>query len=103
MKIEVWAQRHALAMACPKGIEKPLVRILEMLEEYNDAYSSECSGPIGEDGVLGACWLQIASGLQGLLNGPTGRLDCGSFDRSIRDLARAFSFSEQEADTLESD
>ena len=38
---------------------------------------------IGEDYVLGPQWQAIGEGLRGLLNGETGRLDCGTLDGFI--------------------
>jgi len=35
-----------------------------------------------------------------LLNGPTGRLDCGSLDGEVRHWARKFGFTDEEADQL---
>lgn len=49
----------------------------------------EPAGGIGEDYVLGPEWATIGRALLALLNGETGRLDCGTLDGIIRDTLRA--------------
>jgi hypothetical protein len=56
---------------------------------YADAYAKEFGdSKIGDDGVLGDAWAKIGSGIIDLLNGPTGKLDCGTLDSIIREIAR---------------
>ena len=46
-------------------------------------------GPIGDDGVLGPAWAQIADGTLQMLNSVTGRVDPGTIDSFIREMAEA--------------
>lgn len=84
--------RHEDAMANPKpGFERALVLIFRGLNEYASEVAERSGGEylIGDDGVLGESWAEIAHGLIGLLNGEAGkRLDTGMFDRAIRGLAQ---------------
>ena len=79
---------HCAAAYSPRrGFETAIVKLVEALREYATAHFQAYESPIGDDGVLGEEWEQIARGTLGLLNGEAGRLDCGSVDRHVRDLA----------------
>lgn len=91
-----WADVHALKIA---GLA-PLPMMIRGAATYADAYASRYGSPIGEDGVLGEAWLQIASGILQLLNGETGMLDAGATDGLLRDMVRAAGFSGEEAQDL---
>lgn len=79
--------RHIQALDCPQGFEEPIVLISRALRLYAEQHAERYESPIGADYVLGDHWKDIARGLIGLLNGETGRLDCGTIDGAIRDLA----------------
>lgn len=82
--------RHEEAMRNSRpGHERALVGLYRGLAEYADAYRKLLGGDLGDDGVIGNYWRAMGSALQGLLNGETGRLDCGTFDRLVGDLMRA--------------
>jgi hypothetical protein len=83
-----------------QDIAGALYAIHDSLVRYASAHQSRYESPIGHDGVLGECWLTIAKGLVGLLNGETGSIDCGRFDGAVRELARASGFTQEEADTI---
>lgn len=88
----------------PKKImEQAIVHACAALRHFGEGHRALYESPIGEDGVLGNYWLGMARALVGMLNGESGRLDCGTVDGSIRDMAREFGFTETEADTLEPD
>ena len=92
---EAWKERHRQAMCEPRGMEIPIVGMLAALCQY--ARESEKIGyRIGEDPVLGHSWLELAHGLSGLLDGETGRLDCGSVSHSICEAIWAAGFSAEE-------
>jgi hypothetical protein len=61
-----WVMAHNEAIDWPKGFESL----------------------IGEDYVLGPEWTQIGTAIRGLLNGETGRLDCGTLDGFILETMR---------------
>jgi hypothetical protein len=73
----------------------------DALDEYACAHKRRYGSPIGEDGVLGDAWIAAVRALAELLNGETGSIDCGTFDRHLRDLASAHGFTRdfEDADT----
>lgn len=74
--------------------------MFEALRQYASCHREAYESPIGEDYIIGEHWKQMASGLIGLLNGETGQLDCGEYDRRIRLLALNNGFSQEECDNL---
>lgn len=83
-----WKRRHEEAFSHPRGgFEPALVDLYNGLQQYAEAYHDRFESEIGDDGVLGPEWVAIARGIIGLLNGDTGRLDAGTLDKWIRELA----------------
>lgn len=57
---------------------------------YADHHAHQYDGsPVGDDYILGPCWVTMAKSILDLLNGETGRLDCGTLDQQIRRFAAA--------------
>jgi hypothetical protein len=83
-----WALKHDEAIDRPRGFEVPIVRMLHFWEMYAVEHQKRWESPIGEDYVLGDYWTDIAKGIRGLLNGETGRLDCGTLDSFILETLR---------------
>lgn len=78
---------HKSALASPApGFERALVAIVKALAEYADAHRQRYGGTIKSDYIIGECWYALGSSVIGLLDGETGRLDCGTLDGFIRDL-----------------
>lgn len=75
-------------MSYKQDMGEALGDILEAAERYATAQHREFDTHIGEDYVLGPEFAKILSGLHGLLNGETGRLDCGDMSKAIHALAR---------------
>ena len=72
-----WGQRHVRAFNIPVNkAETGIVALVSGLASYCDAMK-EMGYKASEDYVLGVHVLDIAKGIHGLLNGDTGRLDCG--------------------------
>lgn len=86
-------QDHIRYFQQPRWQELPIVHLVKALATYGDAYRAEFDGEVGEDGVLADEWLAIAKATVALLDGPTGRLDCGRIDTLVRDLAEAVGFT----------
>ena len=84
-----WLTAHHQAMAHPNPTELPIVRMYEGLCLYPRAYQRSFGVLLGEDYVLGPAWLDMVATFRRLLNGPTGRLDCGTLDSAIIAHARA--------------
>lgn len=84
-----WQDRHDAAVQLPrngqprKDFETAIVEMIKGWAKYAEDYVVLYDSPIGQDGVLGDYWEAIGDGLRGLLNGATGRLDCGTLDGYI--------------------
>jgi hypothetical protein len=102
-----WARPHNKAWAtwgshAEPGMEGAIVRLVEALAAYADAHQVRFESPIGHDAVLGGGkghgmgWLEILKGTRGLLNGETGRLDCGTVDSMLVRMAQAAGYEEGE-------
>lgn len=97
-RTELWLAQHHLALVQPRGIEIPIVSFRKGLLEYGLQHAVEFQGcTLGGDSFLGAAWLQMARSYLTLLNGPTGRLDCGTLDGEVRRWATGFGFEEEVA------
>ena len=73
--------------------EVPIVALCRAWARYADTYTARFDGDlVGTDYVLGLHWLAIGKAIVGLLNGPTGRLDCGTLDAWVRDTVVAQGF-----------
>lgn len=83
-----WMERNIDAWRHPKaGAERALVTMVNGWAEYADAHRERFGSTIGDDGVLGPAWEEIARGLRSLLNGEIGRLDGGFMDSILYDAA----------------
>ncbi len=90
---DMWIARHRNAMVYPRTLhEKGIVQIIKGLRDYAKA-SNELGYKMGEDYVLGVEFHKIVSGLHGLLNGNTDRLDCGSIESLLVQLLRDEDFA----------
>lgn len=89
-----WQDRHDAAIRHPhlsvarKDFETAIVEMLKGWAKYAEDHKARYEAPIGDDGVLGAYWESMGDALRGLLNGETGRLDCGTLDGFILDTMR---------------
>lgn len=83
-----FAVRHNEACEHPQKLERAIVAFCRALNDYARTHLLRYGSPIGEDGVLGQDWEVMARALIGLLNGETGRLDCGTLDKAIRAMAK---------------
>lgn len=84
---EQWQRRHNAALCEPIGPhELAIVGMLFGWIEYAEMHMARYESEIGHDYVLGPAWADIGQSLLTLLNGETGRLDCGTLDRVIRNF-----------------
>ena len=90
-----WGARHADGMHQPRpGHEAALVGLVNALAEYIDGHAT-MDYKVADDGYCGPYWRDIASAAVKLLSGPTGepaRLDGGTMDGMLRDLAELAGF-----------
>jgi hypothetical protein len=88
---------HLKAWAVPwHDQEGSIVRLVEALASYADAHAARFEFTVGDDGFLGPAWLDILKGTRTLLNGETGRLDCGTVDSMLVRMAEAAGYEEEE-------
>lgn len=84
-----WFERHLNAWHTPKKTEAPIVAFIKAIAQYADAHRERFETGIGDDGFLGPLWLEMIRSTRGLLNGDCGRLDCGTLDHMLCEMARA--------------
>ena len=87
MMIDTWKQNHMKAMVEPVRFEIPISGFLKAIQDYASLYEERFEGVIGNDGVLGDGLKDIIQGLRTLLNGDCGRIDCGTIDSKLCELA----------------
>lgn len=80
-----WQTRHMQALRAPRGFENAIVHMISAWARYADEHRFAYETPIGNDAVIGEAWHDMARAILALLNGATGRLDCGTLDGFIRD------------------
>lgn len=99
--VQPYLVSHYEALQRPRGAESAIVTLRSALLEYAVQHPHNFEGCVlGNDALLGDAWLTIAKGYLALLNGPSGRLDCGTLDGEVRRWAIQFGFSQEEADGL---
>jgi len=90
---KTWQDRHDNAWSAtritssPVGVslshEGSVVALVKAWENYALAHEQALGSTIGEDQILGAAWGDIGHAIRTLLNGETGRLDCGTVDSRL--------------------
>ena len=101
---EGWARQHMLAWEKSDASNDSGKRRMEGLirdgimawARYGEEHHMQYGSDIGDDGVLGPAWKAWGSGLRDLLNGETGRLDCGTLDGLFLNIAAACGASLEE-------
>jgi hypothetical protein len=85
-----WEQLHNDAVARPRGFERAIVEGFVALNAIADAYKLaqfSAGDPIGTDGYACPYFEQMCNALIKLLSCDIGRLDGGTCDGAIRQLA----------------
>lgn len=72
-----------LGYSTPGGEDSAIGSMLRALALYADCHLKNYGSAIGEDYILGESWEKALRAVRELLNGETGRLDCGDTDRAI--------------------
>ena len=103
-----WADRHDAAWGlqgpdcharksegnAPFLMEQAITAMAKGWALYAETHALRFGDKISEDYVLGPEWLQAGKAIRALLNGETGRLDCGTVDSFILDAIHAAGFTE---------
>ena len=90
MTNNAWKIRHDAAMRNPQGFEKPIVMMVTALKLYAEMHNTRYESRIGphlESDPISDGWRDMAIGLLSMLCGELGRLDAGTIDAMVRDLA----------------
>jgi hypothetical protein len=87
-----WQDRHMRALGVPQGFEAGIVGMIESWARYADQHRARYETPIGDDYVLGPAWRDLGLSIRALLDGETGRLDCGTLSGFIHDTLASEGF-----------
>ena len=82
--VDAWAQRSGNPRELAAGA---VAAAVTAWARYADAHYALYDNRIGDDAVIGEGWKSWGKSLLGLLNGETGKLDCGTVDKMIREIA----------------
>lgn len=82
-----WQARHNAAIEHPEGFERSIVLLRSAIGDYIRESEVASDGGEWRDYVLGTEVGGLLDAFVGLLNGPTGRLDCGTLDTWAREMA----------------
>lgn len=88
-QITNWHEQHAKAFASYNGVEYAIRQCIEGFARYADAHQDRYDAPLGDDGVLGGYGYDMLMAIRHLLDGETGRYDCGSLCTLTSELAKA--------------
>jgi hypothetical protein len=86
-KNRFWAEDHNHAMVSsnsaygPKGdLESSIKYLCKSIDRMRLGYEGCYESLPSDDGVLGSAYISLLHSLRTLLNGETGRIDCGTID-----------------------
>lgn len=80
--------------------ESSLETMFSAWASYAGTHKRMYDTDLAEDYVLGPQWVEMGRCLIGLLNGVTGKIDCGNFDRNVRKVALAAGFDQATVDNM---
>ncbi len=90
-----WQTRHAQALRAPRDHEREIIALIEAWAQYADRHAERYEAGIGKDGYLGDHWHDLGRSIHKLLDGETGRLDCGTLSSFIHNTLRAEGFADE--------
>lgn len=85
-----------LGYSAPGGFDSCIGQMLKALAVYADTHLAAYEAPIADDYIIGVSWRKALSAVRELLNGETGRLDCGDVDHAILTMFKAAGFKDEE-------
>jgi hypothetical protein len=83
-------EQHKLGTA---QIELSLRYLFRAMNLHSSGFEQRFSSKIADDYFFGPIFLRLASEIEALLNGETGKLDPGYFCRDLEDLLRSSGYS----------
>ncbi len=87
---------HNEAIRRARRFELPIIRGLQAWEQYAQVHKQTYDAPVMEDGTIGDYWAAWGFALRCLLQGQTGRLNCGHLDRYILELLKYHGATDQD-------
>jgi hypothetical protein len=78
-----WQTRHIAALKVPRDFERSIVEMLEGWARYADEHKRRYESRVSDDHVMGEGWQAVGRAIHTLLDGETGRLDCGTLSSFI--------------------
>ena len=88
-----WKDRHLAAIrGAQNDHEIAIVRMLQGWLWYAEKHENRFGSGIGDDSALGPSWAAMGGAIRALLNGETGRIDCGTIDSIVADTLEAEGF-----------
>ena len=94
-QITNWYGQHCKAFASYNGFEYAIRQAIEAFARYADAHQDRYDAPLGNDGVIGDYAHDMIKAVRHLLDGETGRLDCGSLSALMSELERAAGLTDE--------
>jgi len=77
--------------------------LLQAWLDYAEAHEDRYGSPIGDDYILGNVWADLGRSIHGLLDGETGRIDCGVVSHSINAALKANGYGLYDEPTTDDD
>ncbi len=90
-----WQTRHIGALKCPARAESAIIGMIEAWARYADQHRALYGAKLADDSYLGPIWNDLGRSIHGLLNGETGRLDCGTLSSFIHSTRTCEGFSDE--------
>ncbi len=87
-----WEANHNAAVRLPSLKGECIAPMLKYWAMYAQEHQDRFESLIGEDYVLGPAWRDAGLSMRRLLDGETGRLDCGTLDGFILDTLKENGF-----------
>ena len=94
-----WGERHFKAWTLPNTGSEAMIKSLIVgwigyADQYHASTGFEPSSTLAEDTYAGQYWIEIAHSIINLLSMDLGRLDGGTLDRIVREVAMNEGFTE---------
>lgn len=90
-----WGLRHVRAWNSPAKRERGIVALIRALATYADEFFREYETRIGTDGYAGDIFANMLRSTHHLLNHDIGRLDGGTLDALLHDMAKLEELEEE--------
>lgn len=87
---------HNEAIRRPRMFELAIVRGVQAWDQYACCHKQRYESQICDDAIIGYAWLRWGISLRDLLNGESGRLNCGYMSTYINEMIKYHGGTEQD-------